>query len=269
MRMLILPGLLLCLPAMALEALSPFLDAHCHECHDETGKGDLDLLELARALDQPENFAIWERVFHRVHAGEMPPKKKARPAALKQKQFLAALRNSLIATDRVRLARDGRVHGRRLTRREYEHVIRDLIGVDNRLTELLPEDPLSYGFETVADGQQFSQHHLNRYMQAADIILMEAFRRGTGEEARHRRRFSARQMDTGYSRADVHGDTAYAWPIKTMRYALMPRSTEVPEAGWYRMTIKNVRAINPKNSGVVWGLFAPCAATSPRSTRLA
>ena len=146
-------------PVFALES---FLDTHCFECHDETGKGDLNLLDTAFDLENPESFAIWERVFDRVHSGEMPPAKKPRPSAIDKTAFLASLKKSLVTADRQRLTRDGRVHGRRLTRREYEHVIHDLLGVDVRVSDILPEDPLSFGFETVASGQQFSQHHLNR-----------------------------------------------------------------------------------------------------------
>jgi hypothetical protein len=67
------------------------------------------------------------------------------------------------------IAANGRVRSRRLTRTEYENTMHDLLGIDMPLKVLLPEDRASYGFETVADGQQLSQHLLARYLDVADI----------------------------------------------------------------------------------------------------
>ena len=47
---------------------------------------------------------------------------------------------------------EGRVVLRRLNRVEYENTVRDLLGVDIDLKELLPLDSSANGFDNVGDG---------------------------------------------------------------------------------------------------------------------
>ena len=66
----------------ATPAARPFLDRHCMDCHDaEMKKGGLDLSALSTDGADAAALKKWVRVFDRVAAGEMPPPKKARPAA--------------------------------------------------------------------------------------------------------------------------------------------------------------------------------------------
>lgn len=179
-------------PALAESAwrtrLMPFFEEHCIACHSgNEPAGELDLESDPDDLAITETRQRWERIYDRVLTGEMPPKDEPRPDARQQDAFLAALKDSLVAADQRARAKHGRVQGRRMTRREYEHTIHDLIGVDMPLDEMLPDDPPSHGFDTVAVGQQLSQHHLIRYIQAADVILAEAFERTLGNESRYSR----------------------------------------------------------------------------------
>ena len=72
-----------CARCPAAEAeLKGFIQKHCVECHDaDTKKGDLDLVSLSTDFGKPDVFGRWAKVHDRVEAGEMPPAKKARPAA--------------------------------------------------------------------------------------------------------------------------------------------------------------------------------------------
>ena len=239
------------------EPLISFLDSHCVECHDaEVSKGDLNLLDLAFEPGKPDNFKVWQRVVERVESGEMPPEKKPRPDHDKSEAFLAGLREPLIATDRADILEKGRVHTRRLTRLEYQHSLHDLLGIDIPLTGLLPEDPLSNGFETVASGQQLSYHQLSRYLDVADLALGEAFRRVLeGDESYHQFITPADLQKNGsgnYRGPDLRDGKSISWPLRLQFFGRM-RPTAVPESGWYRITLKGVEAINPDRGGTVWG----------------
>ncbi len=63
-----------------------FFEAHCFDCHgDGAAKGGLDLEKLGRNLSDAAVFAKWERIFDRVTAGEMPPKKVTNRPKAKRK----------------------------------------------------------------------------------------------------------------------------------------------------------------------------------------
>src|SRR5262245_29878676 len=56
-----------------------FIENRCADCHDsDEKKGGLDLTALKFTPDDSRNFAAWVKVYDRVLADEMPPKKKPR-----------------------------------------------------------------------------------------------------------------------------------------------------------------------------------------------
>src|SRR5437867_11974228 len=92
-----------------------FLDKHCFECHDaEVKKGGLDLTALKFDLANSTNFSTWVLVHDRVSKGEMPPKKKARPATEELQAFTNSLASSLVSAEQARIAKEGRATQRRL-----------------------------------------------------------------------------------------------------------------------------------------------------------
>src|SRR5438046_10048033 len=62
----------------------------------------------------------------------------------------------------------------RLNRAEYHNVIRDLRMVELDVTELLPPDDASYGFDNMAGVLKVSQSLLERYLAAARKISRTA-----------------------------------------------------------------------------------------------
>lgn len=256
------------LPAKTPAALVPFLEKHCFDCHDASeSKGDLNLADLSFDLTNRATFAHWQRVLERVRDGEMPPKKKTQPKKVDADRFLAGLRKPLLDADVADIAANGRVRSRRLTRVEYEHTIHDLLGIDIPLKDLLPEDPESHGFETVAEGQQLSHHQLARYLDVADLALDEAFDRAMEGDATWKKICTpadlSRRGGGNYRGPEHRGEESISWPIGLQFFGRMP-ATEVRADGWYRIALRGVRAINPKN-GIVWGTLrsGACSSAAP------
>lgn len=155
--------------------LEPMFDQHCYECHDaDAKKGGLDLTALKWRPDDIENLQQWTKVFDKVERGEMPPKKKERPAAEVNRSFLETLGGELHGFSRTKQEREGRVVYRRLNRNEYVQTLHDLLGIDTPLRDLLPEDGTAGGFDNVGAALNLSAVHLERYLQAADLALKEA-----------------------------------------------------------------------------------------------
>ncbi len=244
--------------AKAPMALRSFLKQHCYACHnDDIRKSDLNLASLEFNPKIDENLGIWQRVLERVRDGEMPPKKKAQPSKADVERFLRELERPLLEADLADTAKNGRVQSRRLTRVEYEHTLHDLLGIDIPLKNLLPEDPTSYGFETVASGQQLSHHQLARYLDVADIALDEAFTRALQGDIAFKRHCTPEDLYDGRRQGNFRGPElrdgeSISWPIGVQFYGRMSK-TEIPDDGWYRITLRDVRAINPGQEGAVWG----------------
>lgn len=157
--------------------LPAFLDRHCSECH--SGKepdGGLAVDKLAVRFDDPVNAGHWARIHDQLVAGEMPPKsaKDPRPSAGEVQAVTTWLRQRLHDSSLTRQQTQGRALVRRLNRIEYQHTVRDLLGVPVQVLDLLPEDGLVGGFDTVANGLDISATHLVRYQQAADRALAMA-----------------------------------------------------------------------------------------------
>lgn len=164
-------------PNVSEKQFRTFLDQQCLACHDtETKKGGLALDKLAFDLEDAKNFDQWLRVFDRVDKGEMPPPNKPQPAAHHRAAHLDYLRTRLLAFSHQKQAAEGRTVLRRLNRVEYENTLHDLLGIDVRLQESLPEDTPLHGFDTVADGLRLSQLHIEKYLEAADLALNQAIR---------------------------------------------------------------------------------------------
>ncbi len=249
----------------AQEPVAAFLDQHCISCHDaDVKKGGLDL----QSLKFDPNQSAWIKVFERVRDGEMPPKKKAQPDKAEKDQFLAALKEPLLKADSEDIASNGRVRSRRLTRVEYEHTLHDLLGIDIPLKTLLPEDRASHGFETVADGQQLSHHQLARYLDVADLALGDAFKRAVqGDESFEKfvdPKALSKSRGGNYRGPEFRKGESLSWPITLQFFGRMTETT-VPDDGWYRITLKDVRAINPGAEGVVWGTLrsGECYSNAP------
>ena len=125
-----------------------FLAKYCFECHDaDTKKGGLDLVSMPVELTNHQNFARWVKIYDRAASGEMPPKKKPRPAASDLAAFTNSLAAILLKTDRERIAAEGRATQRRLNRYEYEDTLGDLLLLPSlEVKSFLPEDSEANGF---------------------------------------------------------------------------------------------------------------------------
>ncbi|NBV21975.1 MAG: DUF1587 domain-containing protein, partial [Proteobacteria bacterium] len=151
----------------------PFFSAHCTECHDkDVRKGNLDLTALKPDFTDAENFTRWVKVHDRIAAGEMPPKKSARPPAQETAAVVKSLRESLLQAEQAKLAGTGRTGLRRLTRAEYENTIRDLFDMPGiALQGNLPADGSAHGFDKNSDALDISHVNLAKYVEAAEHTL--------------------------------------------------------------------------------------------------
>lgn len=223
-------------PVMAAAGpFQAFLSANCMDCHDsEMKKGGLDLSALSLDLSQPETMRIWTRVHDRTLAGEMPPPKKRQPAPAEKASFLTVLQGALTRWD---IAQKGTVI-RRLNRTEYENTLRDMLGVQTRLAELLPEDGKAHGFDNVGEALDLSPVHLQRYMDAAKAALRDAVKFGPAPEQKK----TVAAFDAGRNGGNIGkhwhklDDGAVVFFSSGGFPSIMPEFTAQAE-GTYRLTV--------------------------------
>jgi mono/diheme cytochrome c family protein len=160
------------------DQIRPFLVRHCQECHgSDKPKGGFRVDRLAPNFDDRASLERWQSVLKRVRTGEMPPKSQPRPSA-QDVQVLSDWVNTRTEAAAARRAAEGRVVLRRLNRVEYENTIRDLLGVQADLKDLLPPDATAHGFDNVAEAQHVSSYLMERYLEAADQALSLAIVNG-------------------------------------------------------------------------------------------
>ena len=172
-----------CLMAASLKAdLSPktvaFLQTHCFGCHgEEKQKGDLRLDTLSQDFTDPEATKVWAEVRFRMHNAEMPPPEEPQPTPEALAQITEEITFSILKGRAARQARRGPVSHHRLSRSEYVHTLYDLLGVvfDAEAPGALNEDPRWHGFDRLGSMLTMAPSHLQRYYEAAEQVIQEAF----------------------------------------------------------------------------------------------
>jgi mono/diheme cytochrome c family protein len=145
------------------------LNQYCVTCHNtrtKAGELVLESLDPARAVEHPE---LWEKVIRKLRTRAMPPPGSRRPDERGYQQIVSYLETVLDARAAT-AANPGRTDTfRRLTRTEYQNAVRDLLAVDVDVTELLPKDDASYGFDNVS-AVGLSPTLVERYLSAAQKV---------------------------------------------------------------------------------------------------
>ncbi len=147
---------------------------HCHSCHGiEEPQGKLRIDKLDPDFVNGNDVDRWLGVMDRLELGDMPPEGEA-PALTKEDR---ALMMAWIAQQRrqAELAKPRSPTFRRLTRREYERTMQDLLGLPIEFGARLPEDGKSKdGFRNDGDVLRMSPLQYETFLQIADEALAEA-----------------------------------------------------------------------------------------------
>ncbi|HEV7403143.1 MAG TPA: DUF1592 domain-containing protein [Chthoniobacteraceae bacterium] len=162
-------------PARAAGEGAPtdYLESYCFDCHDgERKKGNLDLTALHANFLDADSFARWVKVYDRVAAGEMPPKKKERPPEAATAGLQQWLKDALLKAEQAHIDPANRTTLRRMTRGEYENTVRDLLDLSGIMLQAgLPADGVAHGFDTNSDALEISHVNMAKYLEAADRAL--------------------------------------------------------------------------------------------------
>ncbi len=163
--------------AVAQEDYSPrhLFAQHCEKCHSGVmAKGEFAIGDLAEDLKNKKIIEQWRTVLERLEDGSMPPDSEPRPAVDEVNQARDWIRKKISDAEMEIQASEGRVVMRRLNRAEYVNTVRDLLGVEIDLADLLPLDTSTNGFDNNAELLHTSSFLMGNYLAAADRVLDEA-----------------------------------------------------------------------------------------------
>lgn len=164
-------------PAAFAPSVQPFLKEHCLRCHGpEKQNANLRLDQLTADFADPGVYSQWAEIAAAVHNQQMPPTGEQQPSAEAAGAFVERVRAELARAEIAK--RSTRVVLRRLNRAEYNHTIRDLVGVDFQPADTFPEDPPAGGFDNIGQALTLSPLQMELYYAAARKILDRALVEG-------------------------------------------------------------------------------------------
>jgi len=150
------------------------VDRYCVTCHNKrtlAGNLSLDSLDMT---DVGKDAHVWEKAVVKLRGGMMPPPGAPRPAVAVYDNLIAWLETALDRAAEV-APNPGRTETmHRLNRAEYGNAIRDLLDLEVDVTEFLPADDASYGFDNIAGVLKLNQSVMERYLSAAAKVAQIA-----------------------------------------------------------------------------------------------
>jgi cytochrome c551/c552 len=138
----------------------------CHSARVKTGGLSLEGMNPAEAAAHGD---VWEKVVMKLRGGMMPPQGMPRPDEATLEAFAVSLEHTL---DRGAqgAVKPGYKPVHRLNRTEYGNAVRDLLDLQVDVTDLLPADDESNGFDNIAGVLRVSPSLLEQYLSAARRI---------------------------------------------------------------------------------------------------
>ena len=157
-----------------VEQTQPILEEYCGSCHDNgMKKGGVTFADIEADTKRLSDPNLWWSVLKNVRAGIMPPSGKPRPESNELRILEDWIKYSAFGID-PKDPDPGRVTVRRLNRVEYRNTIRDLIDVVYDTGAEFPPDDSGHGFDNIGDVLTMSPLLLEKYITAADFIVVES-----------------------------------------------------------------------------------------------
>ena len=122
-------------------AITPLVEEFCVRCHGpQTPSAGIDLATLSQVRPLVRHRDAWDRVVGMLDTGRMPPPTATQPSVAVRAEMLAILNREIRDFDYSTIDDPGFEPMRRLTHAEYDNTLRDLFGVELRLTDRFPDE---------------------------------------------------------------------------------------------------------------------------------
>ncbi len=148
----------------------PLLKKNCLRCHNaETMESGIRLDQLDGSLAQQRLF-LWRDMLRQIEDESMPPDGEPQPSADERKALAAWIKRAIEKARSRHAEKNGSV--RRLTVAQYRNTLRDLLGIQEDLTGILPPDGISKeGFTNNGETMSLSPLLVEAYFNIAEKAL--------------------------------------------------------------------------------------------------
>jgi Protein of unknown function (DUF1592)/Protein of unknown function (DUF1588)/Protein of unknown function (DUF1595)/Protein of unknown function (DUF1587)/Protein of unknown function (DUF1585)/Planctomycete cytochrome C len=242
--------LLLPLTVGGAEPYEAFLTKHCVRCHGaEKSKGELRVDRLTRDFKAGTDAQRWAEVVEKINSGEMPPKNEPKPTQDEIAAFVSAIDTRIKEGRAARMSARPAVSHYRLSRKEYQNTVYDLLGVryDPTKPGELNEDTRWHGFERIGSELSLSPSHVDRYYRAAGLVLDRAFPATSGEARKVRKTAAELRYNGGKNQQAAMERFGIKGPLRHLLYpgnvhhALSPNwfgKTGPEHSGLYKLRLQ-------------------------------
>ncbi|HET6407854.1 MAG TPA: DUF1592 domain-containing protein, partial [Chthoniobacteraceae bacterium] len=155
----------------------PLIEKHCFGCHGaEKGKGGVRLHEFTDTKSLFRDPKLWEKVIESMRDEAMPPDDKPQPPADERARVVDWIEHALDNPADDFVPKDpGRPFLHRLSKREYNNTVRDLLGVTSKPADDFPPDAGGGGgFDNNSATLFIPPVLVEKYLASATRMLAEA-----------------------------------------------------------------------------------------------
>lgn len=242
----------------AAEPYEAFLAKHYVSCHGaEKKKGELRLDQLSRDFKAGTDAQRWAEVVEKINSGEMPPKNDPKPTQDEIAAFVSTIDTRIKEGRAARMATRPAVAHYRLSRKEYQNTVYDLLGVryDPTKPGELNEDTRWQGFERIGSELSLSPSHVDRYYRAAGLVLDRAFPTTAGDARKVRKTAAELRFNGGKNQQVALERFGIKRPLRHLLYpgsvhhALSPNwfgQTGPEHSGLYKLRLQ-ASGIRPRD----------------------
>ncbi|MDG1898121.1 MAG: DUF1592 domain-containing protein [Fuerstiella sp.] len=152
------------------EHVQPLLKKFCVPCHTEEKMEAGVRLDLLNGELEDRRIRLWDGILSQLTDEAMPPEDEAQPTAAQRETLVDWIRQAVIAARSRKAEWNGSV--RRLTVPQYRNTLRDVLGLEENLTDVLPPDAVSReGFKNNGQSMVLSPLQLEAYFDIAERAL--------------------------------------------------------------------------------------------------
>ncbi len=152
------------------ERVQPLLKTYCVRCHNaDEMKSGIRVDQLSGDLEE-RHLRLWEGIQHQIADEVMPPEDEPQPTTNERKLLVEWIERGLNVARSRKTERNGSI--RRLTVSQYRNTLRDLLGLEDNLADVLPPDALSKdGFTNNSQSMRLSPLQVEAYFNIAEKAL--------------------------------------------------------------------------------------------------